>query len=349
MSKKGSKRASVVGGIIFFITVTVVVTIAVVTYAFVAERSDNKGVIALVMFFVILFLALLCTIIDFIRRKRTVNRPVNKILSATDKIASGDFSVRMEIVHSYKKYDEYDYIMENLNKMAAALAKTEVLHNDFISNVSHEMKTPLAIIRNYATALRESDLDGQTRKKYAQTLIDASERLTALVTNILKLNKLENQELPPEYEEIDLAASLAETVVGFEESIESKNLQLDCDLEEGVTVFSARGYLEIVWNNLLSNAIKFTEKGGEIGVSLRKENKKAVVRVFDTGCGISSEAGKHIFEKFYQGDTSHAQEGNGLGLALVKKVIDIVGGEIFVESELNKGTVFTITLNAEGE
>lgn len=347
MRKRGSKADTFLGGIILFFTVSAVVSVAVTVYALISEKTENKAVIATVMLSVIVFLSVLCTLIDFARRKITVERPVKKILAATDKIASGDFSVRLEVSHSYKRYDEYDYIIENLNAMAAELSKTEVLHTDFVSNISHEMKTPLAIIQNYAVALQNKNLDEQTRIDYAKTLANASKRLTALITNILKLNKLENQELKPENEEIDLAKMLAESVLGFEELIEEKDLLLECDFDEGIKVFSSPSYLEIIWNNLISNAIKFTDPKGKIAISLKSVRRKAVVRISDTGCGISAQTGKHIFEKFYQGDTSHSKEGNGLGLALVKRAIDIVGGEISVESEIGKGSAFTVILNEE--
>lgn len=331
------------GMFLFFITISVIVMLAVLIYSYI-EQTESKTMIALVMFGVIVFLAALCTVVDYLRRRFTVDKPVQKILEATDKVASGDFSVRLEVTHPINRYTEYDYIMENLNTMAIELSRTEVLHTDFVSNVSHEIKTPLAVIQNYAALLQNKNLDEQTRVTYAETLVNASKRLTALITNILKLNKLENQEIKPEYEKINLTEMLAEIVLGYEELIESKGLELECDFEEDSKIISSPSYLEIVWNNLLSNAIKFTESGGKITVTLKKQDGRAVVKVSDTGCGISAETGKHIFEKFYQGDTSHSQEGNGLGLALVKKVIDITGGKIDVSSELGKGTTFIITL-----
>ena len=342
MKRNRKISSSVFGAVWFFLTVAAVVTVAVLVYGMIPE-SSSALVRSMVMLAVILFLSLVCTGIDFVRRKITVNKPVQDILAATDKIAAGDFSVRLRISHDYRRYSQFDYIRENLNKMAAELAKTEVLHTDFISNVSHELKTPLAVIQNYAAALQNESLDAKTRQKYADTLVSASQRLTALVTNILKLNKLENQELTPEYEKVRLGDMLAETIVQFDELIESKNLELECDLDE-VELVSCPNYLEIVWNNLLSNAIKFTDAGGKISVSVKRAEGGAVVKVSDTGCGISPETGAHIFEKFYQGDTSHSKEGNGLGLALVKKVIDVIGGEITVESEEGKGSTFTVRL-----
>ena len=342
MKRNKKISSSVFGAVWFFLTVAAVVTVAVLVYGMIPENSSAL-VRSMVMLAVILFLSLVCTGIDFVRRKITVNKPVQDILAATDKIAAGDFSVRLRISHDYRRYSQFDYIKENLNKMAAELAKTEVLHTDFISNVSHELKTPLAVIQNYAAALQNESLGAKTRQKYAETLVSASKRLTALVTNILKLNKLENQELTPEYEKVRLGDMLAETIVQFDELIESKNLELECDLDE-VELVSCPNYLEIVWNNLLSNAIKFTDVGGKISVSVKRAEGGAVVKVSDTGCGISPETGAHIFEKFYQGNTSHSKEGNGLGLALVKKVIDVIGGEITVESEEGKGSTFTVRL-----
>ncbi|MDE5896312.1 MAG: HAMP domain-containing histidine kinase, partial [Clostridia bacterium] len=203
-----------------------------------------------------------------------------------------------------------------------------------------------AIIRNYAALLQNSNLGAAEREQYASTLVSASARLTALVTNILKLNKLEHREIQPEAEAetFRLDEQLAQAVLQFEDFIEKKNLQVECELEE-TSVVSSPSYLEIVWNNLLSNAVKFTEAGGRIAVTLMRAGGKAVVKISDSGCGISQDTGRHIFEKFYQGDTSHAQEGNGLGLALVKKVIDTLGGEISVESELGKGSTFTVAIN----
>ena len=352
MKEKRRKKwsSSLSGALILFASITVMVSIVVLVYTY-AEHAcgGNKGILAVVMFCVILVFAAVCTGVDYVRRKYTVDEPVRKILEATDLIASGDFSVCLQPTHSLRRFDEYDFIMENFNKMAAELSHTEVLHGDFISNVSHELKTPLAVIRNYAAALQNGVSDEATRMQYLQTISSAADKLTALVSNILKLNKLENREISPEYETFDLGESIAQSVIGLDELIEKKNLRLDCDLEENVTVSSVPQYLDIVWNNLLSNAIKFTDEGGEIGVSLHVQDGRAVVRVSDSGCGISSEVGKRIFEKFYQGDTSHAQEGNGLGLALVKKVIDIVGGEIQVSSELGKGTVFTVVLAVQAK
>lgn len=340
-------RISFFGYLLFFVTIAAVVTCAVLLYSFVsAESGGDSRWIAGVMLAVIFVLALLCTVFDAVRRKLMVERPVRKILDATRRITEGDFSVRLEPRHAYNQYDSYDLIMEDLNKMAAELSKTEVLRTDFISNVSHELKTPLSVIQNYAMAMQSDKLDEGTRKKYAETLVSASKRLTELIVNILRLNKLDNQEILADVEPIALGEAVREAVLQFEEPIDEKRLELECDIDD-LTIRSSPSYLEIVWNNLLSNAVKFTDQGGRIRVSVKEEDGYAVVRVSDDGCGISSETGAHIFDKFYQGDTSHSQEGNGLGLALVKKVIDILGGEIRVDSVLGEGSTFTVKLKKE--
>jgi signal transduction histidine kinase len=170
--------------------------------------------------------------------------------------------------------------------------------------------------------------------------------MTALITNILKMNKLENQQISPKVQEYDLTEQVAECLLAFDDALERKNIDLQCEMDDRILVTADPELLTLVWNNLLSNAVKFTPEGGSITVSVKPENENAVVSVRDTGCGITKDTAKHIFDKFYQGDTSHATEGNGLGLALVKRVIDLTGGEISVSSTPEEGSVFTVKLKA---
>ena len=337
---KKSRRQQLWGYLFFFLTTIFIVTTSFVTYEIVKRQSPQ--IISIALIITSLEISLLLTFADVIRRKIMIERPLKEILKATEKIASGDFSVRLEPKHPYGSYDEYDLIKEYLNIMASDLSKSEILKSDFISNVSHEIKTPVAVIKNYSVLL-EKENDPEKRAQYRRELVRASNRLSNLVGNILKLNKLENQELIVEKKAFRLDGALEEAIVAFESQIEKKELEIECDLEE-ISIVSSESHLEIVWNNLISNAIKFTEKGGKVGVSCKWVDGMATVEISDTGCGIDSETGKHIFDKFYQGDTSHSGEGNGLGLALVKKVIDTLGGEISVKSELGKGTTFTVRL-----
>ena len=292
----------------------------------------------------VLILTFMFCSIDAIRRKITVERPVQNIIKGLDEITKGDFTVRISAVKGITDENGFNIIVNQINKMTAELSGVETLRTDFIANVSHELKTPLAAINNYGTLLQSPDLSEPERIEYAKAVTENSRRLANLITNILKLNKLENQQIYPQTESYNLSEQLCECLLGFESIWEQKNLDLDADIDENIIICADSELLSLVWNNLFSNAVKFTENGGRIFVGLKKENDYAIVTVSDTGCGMSAETGKHIFEKFYQGDTSHASKGNGLGLALVKKVVDITDGEISVQSELGKGSTFTVKL-----
>ena len=335
-------KSTVMGYIFFFLTVTVLVSISILIYSTIQEKDTT--IVALLILLFIAFSALVCTVIDVIRRKVMIENPLKEILLVTEQMAKGNFRVLLYPNHTYGDYDEFDLIKEDLNKMAKELSKSEVLKNDFIANVSHEIKTPLAVIQSYAKALANDKLDEQTKAKYIISLQESCSKLSNLVTNILKLNKLENKKLTPEYKKFNLSELLISQILQFEEIIEKKEIELICDIEENLEITSEESYLEIVFNNLMSNAIKFTNEKGNIKVSLKKINNEIVISFNDSGCGMDKDTGKHIFDKFYQGDTSHSKEGNGLGLALVKKVIEIIGGKISVESTLGLGTTFEIVI-----
>lgn len=298
----------------------------------------------------VVFLSLLCAVIDAIRRRIMVGRPVKKIIAAAEKVMQGDLSVRVENIRSVDPNDGFQIIIDYFNRMVEELGGIETLRTDFIANVSHELKTPLAVMQNYGTMLQQSDLPEDKRLEYAKTITDASRNLSHMVSNILKLSKLENQNIYPSMRVYNLGEQLCECLLTFEEVWENKTLTIHTALAENVQVMADPELLCLVWNNLFSNAIKFTEPGGAVTVTLDALEDRAIVKISDTGCGISQEVGAHIFEKFYQGDTSHATKGNGLGLALVKRVMDIIGGDIAVSSELGTGSTFTVTLgrNADG-
>lgn len=303
---------------------------------------------AQVTFLNVILLSLICTVMDVLRRRIMVDRPLKQIISASEKIMQGDLSVRIARNRSFDVNDEFNTIIDYFNRMTEELSGMETLRTDFIANVSHELKTPLSVIQNYGTMLQQPDLPEKERLEYVKTVTEAARRLANLITNILKLNKLENQEIYPSAEDYDLSEQLCECLLSFEEVWERKNLEIETDIEENLIVHADAEMLSLVWNNLFSNAVKFTEPGGKISLSVKGAGDLAVVKVADTGCGISPEAGAHIFEKFYQGDTSHATAGNGLGLALVKRVMDIVGGDISVESEVGAGSIFTVKIRRKG-
>lgn len=297
-----------------------------------------------VMVFYWIGAAALLTWIVRLRMKTVYDTPMQEISAATKKVAHGDFTVRISPLHDEDHEDYLDFMIHDLNAMIEELGSIETLKTDFVSNVSHEIKTPISVIQNYARLLESDSLTVEDRREYANTISNAAMRLNTLITNILRLNRLENQKLQPVEEEFDLSAQLTECLLAFEQVWEEKGIEIEPQIEDGITVCSDKELLSVVWNNLLSNAFKFTENGGMVGVNLSQDDEYVSVSVSDTGCGISEDAQRHIFDKFYQGDTSHATQGNGLGLTLVKRIIDIIGGEIFVTSVFGEGTNFTVKL-----
>lgn len=343
---------------VFFLLIAFVITCCMLLFLYTMQTSveisfTEKGIrtAATLTMGNVLLLSLLCTVIDAVRRKFTVERPVRQIVRGAEKLMRGDFSARIEPLPGITGEDGFDIIIDCFNRMAEELSGVETLRTDFIANVSHELKTPLAVMQNYGTMLQSPDLTEAQRMEYAKAITEQSRRLADLITNILKLNRLENQQIYPAAKRYNLGEQLAECLLNFESTWEKKSIDIETDIEEDVLVESDDELLSLVWNNLFSNALKFTEPGGTVSVTLKTEGDFATVKVSDTGCGISPETGKHIFEKFYQGDTSHATQGNGLGLALVKRVVDIVGGDISVESEAGKGSTFTVKIRraADGE
>lgn len=338
--KRGT-RQFLIWHIAYFLFVGIIVTVAVLAYIFLQNVQDG-AIVAGVMFLVVFFLSTIVSVADYSRRVITVNRPVERILDGAERIARGDFSVRIPRRTSEGKYDSFDIIIDCMNRMAEELGKAEIFRTDFVANISHEIKTPLTVIGGYALALKD-ERDEAKRAEYTAAIVSATERLTSLVNDVLKLNKLEHQTSAEEKTRVELGESVREAVIAYEEIIEKKGLGLECDIDD-VAVLSCPSYLSMVWNNLLSNAVKFTPSGGTVFVSVHAEERGATVEIRDTGCGISPETGSHIFDKFYQGETSHAGEGNGLGLALVKEVIDLLGGEIDVRSVVGEGSTFTVRL-----
>ena len=335
--------------IVFFLIVAFIVSCCMML--FVTTLADTMGLVfnkdniaaaAKLTFGNVILITLLSGTIDYIRRKRMVDRPVKIILDAAEKVMEGDFSVRIDSVKEFAGETGFNEIIKCFNKMTAELAGTETLRTDFIANVSHELKTPLAVIGNYATMLQSPGLSEAEKNEYAKAISQSSRRLAQLIANILKLNKLENQQIFPQKTEFDLGEQLCESLLQFEDVWEKKNLEIETDIEDDVRIRSDAELLSLVWNNLISNAVKFTPEGGTITVRLHTAGDFVTVSVRDTGCGMKPEVGRHIFEKFYQGDTSHATQGNGLGLALVKRVMDILNGEIGVQSIFGQGSTFTV-------
>lgn len=335
--------------LMFFLVVAFVVSCSTILFVTTLSETlqlvlteENLNMAAKLTFGNVVFLSVLFTAIDAIRRKLTTERVTKHIANAVKKVVQGDFSVRITPVNRFGTDEKFNEIIDCFNTMTQELAGVETLRTDFIANVSHEMKTPLAVMQNYGTLLQAPNLEEEKRIEYAKGVTDGTRRLSDMMTNILKLNRLEKQQIYPKTEEYLLGEQLCECLLGYESVWEKKNIEIDTNIREDVKVNTDRELLALVWNNLFSNAFKFTPEGGRVSVVLEEEGVFAVVKVIDTGCGMTSEVGAHIFEKFYQGDTSHQTQGNGLGLALVKRVVDILQGEISVQSIKGEGSTFIV-------
>ena len=269
--------------------------------------------------------------------------PIKKLRGAMDKVAEGDFSVRLEEKSSSKEILE---IYTGFNLMAHELSSTEILQTDFVSNVSHEFKTPINAIEGYSTLLQDGENLSEDQKEYVDKILLNTQRLSSLVGSILLLSKLENQQIPTNQIEYRLDEQIRQSVVALESAWSQKDIELDVDLDR-VSYLGNEQMMRHVWDNLISNAVKFSPQGGKVKLCLTQKARKLTFTVEDQGPGLSEEAQKHIFDKFYQGDSSHKQEGNGLGLALVKRILTIEKGQITAENIPDGGCRFTVTLRAK--
>ena len=271
-------------------------------------------------------------------------RPLHRLTLATKEIARGNFDVHVEV----KSSKELERLAESFNEMAKELSSIETLRTDFVSNISHEFKTPVASIRGFAKRLMKNNLSDEQRAEYLQIIISESERLSRLSSNVLLLSNLESSTpTSPGVERVkySLDEQLRKLVLLLEPQLQRRALEIDIQLES-VNITAAEEMLSHVWLNLLGNAIKFSHLNGTVGIKLEQKNGNAIVTVSDQGAGMDDEVKRHMFEKFFQGDRSRAIEGNGLGLSLVKKILDLENGEISVDSEVGKGTRFVVSLPA---
>ena len=259
------------------------------------------------------------------------------------KLANGDFTVRVDPAeHGYTSREMVEF-EQSFNKAAEELGGTEILRKDFINNFSHEFKTPIVSISGFADLLLEEQLPPEDQKEYLTIIRDESRRLADLATNILTLNRVESQTILTDKACFSLDEQLRQSVLVTQQKWRQKELDFDADLVPAEYTGS-EGLLKEVWLNLLDNAAKFSPEGGTVAVNLRKAKSALMVSVTDQGEGMRADTQAHIFEQFYQGDTSHTTQGNGLGLAMVKKVLELHGGSIQVNSAPGQGSCFTVTL-----
>lgn len=349
---KPSLKYYIKNAMITFVFMTFIVCLATAGVIWFLEVSDETDVIQSIfieniptVIISIAVLSLFFTILETVFNKILVGGLIKDFSIATNKVLEGDYSVRINIDNIKFSNVQLIILAENFNEMVMGLSKVDSLSNDFISNVSHEFKTPLSVIQSYATIIQSPSVTNEEKKFYLEKIIESTQQLTHLVTNILKLNKIENNQVTVNKSEYNLSSQLSQCLLEFEEVWDRKNILIDFDVEDDVMVNTDESLMNIVWNNLISNAIKFTPVGGKIAVKLMQNENWILVDISDSGCGMSEETSKHIFEKFFQGDTSHSEKGNGLGLALTKRIVDITASSITVKSKLNEGTTFTVAIS----
>jgi len=270
-------------------------------------------------------------------------KPVRAIVNATNQLAAGDFSARISLGHPPFFRD----VSESFNRMAQELSSIEMLRTDFVNNFSHEFKTPIVSIKGFAELLKADDLPQEERNAYLDIIIRESTRLAAMATNVLNLSRVENQNIVADRREYNLGEQIRRCILMMENSWEKKNLQLEIDLED-TAILDNEEMLQQVWVNLLDNAIKFSRENGHITVSLAAVERQAIFTLRDDGVGVEPKDLPHIFDKFYQSDTTRTLPGNGLGLALVSKIVKLHGGDVDCTSKPDEGTVFTVRLPLRG-
>jgi len=292
-----------------------------------------------------LMIALFTIFIYFIyKRNQKITDTIKKLEEATAEVAKGNFKVSVEMTDD----ESLNSYIKNFNQMAKELDRIETIQADFISNVSHEFKTPLSVIQSYSKILRRKDLDTKTRKQYEEVLDNNIKKLTNLTSNILSLAKLENQEIILDKTEFLLDEQIRQCVVERQLDWSKKEIDINLTLPK-ITYYGSEELIGQVWQNLINNAIKYTDKKGKINITALQEGEEIIVSIQDNGIGMSNEVVEKIFDKFYQGDPSHTGDGNGLGLALVSRILKICDGNISVSSQEGKGSTFIVKLKNENK
>lgn len=298
-------------------------------------NKDNPLLLIVILFGLCIMLGTALT--AFFSRKAL--NPIRKVIDATHRVANGDFNVKIDL----KGIGELEELSHSFNKMTQELSTIETLRSDFINNFSHEFKTPIVSVRGFAKLLKENKLSEEERREYLDIIITESERLAALSTNVLTLSKYENLEIIVDKTPFRLDEQLRRTIVLMEPKWSAKEITVNVELDE-VIYIGSEDLTQQIWLNLLDNAIKFSYQGGLINITLVNANDEIRFVIQDDGPGMAEQSKARIFDKFYQGDTSHSKAGYGLGLPLVKRIVKLCGGDIIVQSELGKGSMFTIVL-----
>lgn len=323
--------------------ITIIITGVLIYFSFsiviLNDRNSNNPMVVPIMALIA------CVIVGIIVSaclSKIMLKNVIEFINATERVSRGDFSARLNINNPR----QFKLLSKNFNLMVEELSGIEVLRTDFINNFSHEFKTPIISIKGFAEILKDEELSKEEKDEYLDIIIEESKRLTSLATNVLNLSKIETQVILNETEKFNIGEQIRQSILLLDSKFESKNISLDISIED-CYINGNKELLNQVWLNLLDNSIKFNDKNGMVSINMRMKEKSIIIIITDTGIGIDSNALPNIFDKFYQEDISHSTNGNGLGLTIVKKIIELHDGTIKCDSIVSKGTKFTITLPIE--
>ena len=275
---------------------------------------------------------------------KNIFRPIEQINEATKKVALGEYDIELES----KREDEIGELTNNFNKMTHGLKSTENLQKEFINNVSHEIKTPVSSIEGFAKFLKDKNLTDEEREEYANIIIEEAKRLENLTGKILKLSKLNNQEIITNKQEIEVAEQIRKAISLLEPKWSKKDIKINVSLEEK-TFLGDEDLIFQVWVNIIDNAIKFSNEGGSIDIKVYEKDSNINVEIKDHGIGMKEEELEKVYDRFYQIDKSHSKEGSGLGLAIVKRIVELSEGKIEIKSKENKGTTVIVKLPVTSE
>ena len=329
---------------LFILLIFIIQSVSSSIFPLITILAINLGYVKnpnpVIMLTFILFTSIIIGLILAKIISKRVLKPITDLNEATKKVAKGDFNTQIEEIGIGKEIKEMTH---SFNIMTNELKNIETFRNDFVSNVSHEFKTPLSAIEGYATLLQDDNISKSERNNYIERIISSSKRLSTLSGNILMISKLENQEIVLDKIKFSLDEQIRNCILSLENLWSEKNISLDIDMDN-VIFYGNKSMISHIWFNIISNAIKFTPNGGLISVKLENRNNFVTVIISDTGIGMSEDVKKHIFEKFYCADKSRNDSGNGLGLTLVKRIIELCNGDIEVESQKDIGTKFIIKL-----
>lgn len=330
---------------VFVILVSAIVLAAVALYIldktgvlFGADGEPNQTTIILCM---VLISVVIGTVIAFFS-SRIPLKPINNLINKMNRLATGDFKARLTFGPILSTHPAFQEISESFNMMASELENTELLRCDFINHFSHEFKTPIVSIAGFAKLLSKGNLTEEQKKLYLRSIEEESVRLSEMATNVLKLTKVENQAILTDVSVFNLSEQIRGAVLLLEAKWEEKHIELSLDLEE-YEIEANEELLREVWINLIDNAVKFASRCGTVSLAIAEEKDALCVKIGNTGVEIPAEKKEKIFSKFYQADESHAGKGNGIGLAIVKRIVMLHKGEISVESGEGM-TVFAVTL-----